>query len=84
MASNKAACVLGGVLLISSARMIFEKMGPFMNLNCLFSSKISLPKISEGIKSGVNCILLKHNPSASETVFTSNVFAKPGTPINKE
>ena len=45
-----------------------------MNLKCLFSSKISLPKISEGIKSGVNCILLKRNPKASETELTSNVL----------
>ena len=54
IASSKAACVLGGVLLISSAKIILEKTGPLINLNCLFSSKISLPKISEGIKSGVN------------------------------
>ena len=33
---------------------IMENTGPFINLNFLFSSNISLPIISEGIKSGVN------------------------------
>jgi len=33
MASSKAACVFGGVLLISSAKMILEKIGHFINLN---------------------------------------------------
>jgi hypothetical protein len=28
IASSSAACVFGGVLLISSARIIFEKIGP--------------------------------------------------------
>ena len=60
------------------------KIGPFTKVNFRFSSKISLPKISEGIKSGVNWILLKFKPNASETVCTKSVFAKPGTPINKE
>src|SRR5205085_11397090 len=33
IASSIAACVLGGVRLISSARMMFAKIGPLMNLN---------------------------------------------------
>ena len=33
IASSKADCVLGGVLLISSARIILENIGPLTNLN---------------------------------------------------
>ena len=59
IASNKAACVLGGVLLISSANTIWAKTGPFTKRNCfwpvtILSSIISVPVISLGIKSGVN------------------------------
>ena len=54
IASNNADCVFGGVRFISSAKITLEKSGPFINLNCLDSSKISDPTISEGIKSGVN------------------------------
>ena len=41
MASSNADWVLGGVRLISSAKIIFAKRGPFMNLNWRFSSNIS-------------------------------------------
>ncbi len=56
---QSAACVLGGVRLISSARMICEKMGPRMKTSLRlpvlrFSSMISVPVMSAGIKSGVN------------------------------
>ena len=33
IASRRAACVFGGVLLISSAKIIFEKIGPFKKEN---------------------------------------------------
>jgi hypothetical protein len=58
----------GGVLLISSAKIIFEKTGPFINLNCRFSSNISLPKISEGIKSGKLDSLKIKSQSLSEGI----------------
>ena len=51
-----------------------------MNLKSLFSSRTSVPTISEGIRSGVNWILLKSRPSDLEIVLTSNVLASPGTP----
>ncbi len=54
-----AAGVLGGVRLISSARIRFEKIGPGRKVSCRLrvtssSSMMSVPVISEGIKSGVN------------------------------
>jgi hypothetical protein len=41
------------------------------------SSNISLPRISDGIKSGVNWIRLKLSPNACESVFTNSVLANP-------
>ena len=83
IASSNADCVLGGVRLISSASTMFANNGPFMNLNCRDSSKISDPTISEGMRSGVNCTRLKLKPNAWAMVFTSSVLASPGTPTNK-
>ena len=83
MASKSAACVLGGVLLISSASNILVKSGPLLNLKCLFSSNISDPVMSEGIKSGVNWMRLNERSNTSAMVDTNNVFANPGTPTNK-
>ena len=85
MASSSADCVLGGVRLISSAKITFENIGPLKNRNDLFevfesSSIISVPVISDGIKSGVNCILLNFKSKTSDKVFINKVFAKPGTP----
>ena len=59
IASRSAAWVLGGVRLISSAKIILAKTGPFTNCNVRrpvvrSSSITSVPIISEGIKSGVN------------------------------
>ena len=84
IASSNADCVLGGVRLISSAKITFEKTGPGINLKDLFSSKISDPIISEGIRSGVNCIRLKLKPSVCEIVLTNKVFANPGTPTKRQ
>ena len=88
IASSRADWVLGGVLFISSAKSIFEKMGPLINFNVLspvsgFWLIISVPVISEGIKSGVNCILLKSKSKISEIVFIIRVLPNPGTPSNK-
>ena len=54
-----------------------------MNLKFRSESKISEPKISLGIKSGVNWMRLKLRPSAFATVCTISVFASPGTPTSK-
>ena len=55
MISNMAACVFAGARLISSIKTMFEKIGPFLNSNSeFFTLKIEVPKISLGIKSGVN------------------------------
>ena len=62
-----------------------EKIGPLKNRKDLVevfesSSIISVPVISDGIKSGVNCIRLNFKSKTSDKVFINNVFAKPGTP----
>ncbi len=84
MASNKAAWVFGGVRLISSAKIMFEKTGPGINLKLLSSPNISEPIMSEGIKSGVNCMRLKLRSSTCDTVCTNKVFARPGTPTSRQ
>ena len=89
MACRSAACVLGGVRLISSARTTFAKTGPLIKRNARFpvfasSSIISVPMISDGIRSGVNCIRLKGSSSIFANVLMSSVFAKPGTPTRRQ
>src|SRR3990167_7386995 len=69
--------------------MIFEKIGPLMNLKNLLPvawscSSISVPVISAGIKSGVNCMRLNFRFKTSARVLTSNVFARPGTPTKRQ
>ena len=57
IASSNAACVLGGVRLISSAKIRLAKIGPGMNSKPRPDSlvcRISDPTISVGIRSGVN------------------------------
>src|SRR3989449_7139932 len=84
IASSSAACVFGGVRLISSARMICAKIGPFTNRSrrvpCS-SSRISVPVMSDGIRSGVNWIRLKSRSRMSASVLMRSVFARPGTPV---
>src|SRR5436190_2257134 len=84
IASSSAACVLGGVRLISSARMTLAKRGPLTN--CIrrrpspVSSRISVPVMSAGIKSGVNWIRWNFRWKTCAIVRTSKVFASPGAP----
>ena len=63
MASSSAACVFGGVRLISSASTMLAKIGPRTNRNSRFpsavSSRIVVPVMSDGIRSGVNWMRLK-------------------------
>ena len=42
--------------------------------------KTFVPVMSEGIRSGVNCMRLKSAPTMRASVFTRRVFAVPGTP----
>ncbi len=85
MTSNRAACVFAGARLISSMRIIFENIGPFLNSNSeVFISNTEVPKISLGIKSGVNCIRLKPISKDFASNFAEMVFATPGTPSIRE
>ncbi len=87
MASSRAACVLGGVRLISSASSTLANTGPRTNRMArppvlLSSSITSVPVMSEGIRSGVNWIRLKLSPSVLASVEISSVLASPGTPTS--
>ena len=44
---------------------------------------ISVPVMSLGMRSGVNWTRLKLSSSASATVWTISVLARPGTPISR-
>ena len=83
IACSNAAWVLGGVRLISSASTTCAKIGPRTKRNdrlpvARSSSTSSVPVMSPGIRSGVNCTRLKERASASATVDTSSVLASPG------
>src|SRR2546426_354560 len=80
MASSSADCVLGGVRLISSARIMLAKIGPLTKTRTRFpvarsSSMISVPVMSAGIKSGVNWMRLKFRCSTWATVAIKCVLA---------
>src|SRR2546422_3138782 len=85
IASSSADCVLGGVRLISSASTMFAKIGPGANTICrrpvaASSLMMSVPVMSDGIKSGVNWMRLNFRSSTCASVAMSSVFARPGTP----
>src|SRR6266536_4079110 len=84
MASSRPAWVLSGVRLISSASSRLVKTGPWRKRKepsrC---SKIVWPSTSDGIRSGLNCTRLKLRSSVRARVFTSSVFATPGTPSSR-
>ena len=88
IASSRAACVLGGVRLISSARMRLAKIGPRLKTSSrrpsAVSSRISVPVMSEGIRSGVNWMRLKERSKTFASVLTSSVFASPGAPVTRQ
>ena len=52
--------------------------------SALFSARMSVPVISEGIRSGVNWILLNFILKTFAIVDIINVFAKPGTPSKRQ
>src|SRR5262245_25036702 len=85
MASSSAAWVLGGVRLISSARMTLANSGPSRKRNSRppvvrFSSMTSVPVSSDGIRSGVNWMRLNASDNVLASVLIMSVLASPGTP----
>ena len=87
IASSSAACVFGGVRLISSARMIWAKMGPSLKVRVrwpLDSSRISVPVMSAGMRSGVNWMRLNGRSRMSARALMSRVLASPGTPVIRQ
>ena len=87
IACSNAACVFGGARLISSASTMLPNTGPGANRNARLpvpgsSSINSVPVMSLGIRSGVNCTRVNVRSSARATVCTSNVLASPGTPMS--
>ena len=81
IASSNAPCTLGAARLISSASSRFVKIGPFRTRNSFVRwSSTSLPRMSEGSRSIVNCTRAKPKSIDFESVETSSVLARPGTP----
>ena len=82
-----ADCVLGVARLISSARQICVKIGPRWNSNTRLPSGVSMtmlvPRMSAGIRSGVNWMREKSRSSASASVRTSSVLPRPGHPFEQ-
>src|SRR5262245_44136861 len=67
--------------------MICAKIGPLTNrrrrIPCS-SSRISVPVMSDGIRSGVNWIRLNSRSRMSASVLISSVLASPGTPVMRQ
>ncbi len=89
MACSSAAWVLGGVRLTSSASTRLANTGPGMKRKARrpvewSSSSTSVPVMSDGIRSGVNCTRLNDRFSTSARVEMSSVLARPGTPTNRQ
>ena len=65
------------------------KTGPGTNCRTRFpvarsSSMISVPVMSEGMRSGVNWMRLKERPRVLAMLRTSSVLARPGRPVMRE
>jgi hypothetical protein len=85
MASSRAACVLGGVRLTSSASSTLVKTGPGRKRNVRLpvrrsSWMTSVPVMSDGIRSGVNWMRWNWRPRQRARLLIMSVLAKPGTP----
>ncbi len=88
IASRSAACVFGGVRLISSAKTTWANSGPCTNRKLRrpvsgSSSTTSVPVMSPGMRSGVNWTRLNERSSASASVRMRSVLARPGTPTRR-
>ena len=85
IASSSADCTLAGARLISSARMIWAKSGPFLTRNSwFFWSKIIVPITSAGSRSGVNWMREKVAWMISASVRTASVLARPGHALEQD
>src|SRR5688572_14978304 len=81
IASSSAACVLGGVRLTSSARRSSQKIGPRVSVKAeVWKLKRLVPRMSPGIRSGVNWMRLKSRFSVRAKQCAISVFAVPGGP----
>ena len=75
---------LGGARLISSARSSCVKIGPFFRWKRVVETSNTLvPRISDGIRSGVNWMRVNFACTMCASVFAINVLAVPGTPSNR-
>src|SRR5215475_15114922 len=84
IAWSRAACVLGGVRLISSASRSCVKIGPLVSTKLLvWKLNRLVPSTSPGIRSGVNWMRPNFSVSAAAKACASNVLAVPGTPSSR-
>ena len=89
MACSRAAWVLGGVRLISSASTMLAKTGPCTKRNARLpvassSSMISVPVMSRGHQVGRELDPVELQVRARARVATVSVLARPGTPIVRQ
>ena len=86
IACSSADWVRGLARLISSAISSWAKIGPGMKRKLRLppglSSSTSEPRMSDGIRSGVNWMRRASRPSTMPRVSTSLVLARPGTPTS--
>src|SRR5215475_7311899 len=87
IACSSADWVRGLARLISSAISSWAKTGPAMKRKLRLppglSSSTSVPRMSDGIRSGVNWMRRASMPSTIPIVSTSLVLARPGTPTSR-
>src|ERR1700722_8048027 len=84
IACSSAACVFGGVRLISLARRISVKIGPCVNVKLLvWKLNRLVPSRSPGIISGVNWIRPNRSDRLAAKHCASSVLAVPGTPSSR-
>src|SRR5580700_2691832 len=84
MASRSAAWVFGGVRLISSASSSSQKIGPLTKVKALAWKLNRLaPRMSPGIRSGVNWIRPKLRASVRAKHWARKVLAVPGGPSRR-
>src|SRR5262245_9178727 len=87
IACKRAAWVFGGVRLISSASTIWAKIGPLTKRNSRLpelSSRMVVPVMSDGIRSGVNWMRLNWTSRICAIELTISVLARPGTPTRRQ
>jgi len=81
IASSKAAWVLAGARLISSASKKFVNTAPRSKMNS--TCAVIRPRISVGVVSAVNWTRLNCTPSTRATALERSVLAVPGAPFRR-